>query len=652
MIVYLASCLVQRDVSLGALGRFRQASQKDEEARQWQWVDRIQQATSTTALEDAMKTGEMDRFEKILAEQTRVSELQEISLCDAKGRIRYSTDPARVHQDLPSDLNEQVRTAAQPFRRRTEESFEIYRPLRAEPSCIACHPEKKPGEICGIMSLRFSTAPLKVAQQSWVAIEANFAKINVIAAAASAGTLLVTMGLLIVLGIHFGFTKPLKRLAGGLNHQAGQVGGAAGQMSGTSLAVAEGASEQASSLEETSASLEEMASLTKRNAENCQKANELARHAREAADQGVGDMQGMATAMADIKTSSDDIAKIIKTIDEIAFQTNILALNAAVEAARAGEAGMGFAVVADEVRNLAERSAQAAKETAAKIEGAIGKAAQGVNFSRKVEETLNVIVTKVRLVDELTTDVASASREQTQGIAQINSAVGQMDKVTQANAASAEECAAAAQELNSQAELMKQSVSELLCLVGGGAAAERPLPVAPRRAPTVQPAAVAEPASPPAGIIGWDEAKMTTGVHSIDEQHQELIRRINDLHAACLLGTAREELMEQLDFLGKYATNHFAHEEGVMNEHRCPLRGQNKAAHVKFLHDYQRLVELVNKNGASTKVAIELKKMLADWLTGHICRIDTSLRSCGNGQSPAAAARRNEIPLEGDFKDF
>jgi methyl-accepting chemotaxis protein len=210
-----------------------------------------------------------------------------------------------------------------------------------------------------------------------------------------------------------------------------------------------------------------MASMTKRNSENAQKANDLAKQARSAADKGVGDMQTMSSAMEAIKVSSDDIAKIIKTIDEIAFQTNILALNAAVEAARAGEAGMGFAVVADEVRNLAQRSAQAAKETAGKIEGAIAKTAQGVDISSKVAVTLNEIVTKVRQVDELVAEVAGASREQTQGATQINTAVGQMDKVTQSNAANAEESAAAAEELNAQAATMKESVTELMQLVGG-----------------------------------------------------------------------------------------------------------------------------------------------------------------------------------------
>ena len=283
----------------------------------------------------------------------------------------------------------------------------------------------------------------------------------------------VLAGGLLLIGLYsLATTRSLVRIvkstADQLAEGSGQVSSAASQVSASSQTLAEGASEQAASLEETSSSLEEMSSMTKRNAENAQKANDLAKQARSAADKGAADMQTMGTAMEAIKVSYNDIAKIIKTIDEIAFQTNILALNAAVEAARAGEAGMGFAVVADEVRNLAQRSAQAAKETAAKIEGAIGRTAQGVDISTKVAETLNEIVSQVRQVDELVAEVAGASREQTQGITQINTAVGQMDKVTQSNAANAEESAAAAEELNAQAATMKESVTELLQLVGGG----------------------------------------------------------------------------------------------------------------------------------------------------------------------------------------
>jgi len=282
-------------------------------------------------------------------------------------------------------------------------------------------------------------------------------------------------------------------MADHLAEGSGQVSSAASQVSAASQTLAEGSSEQASSLEETSSSLEEMSSMTKRNADNARKANELAKEARAAADQGVSDMHTMAAAMEAIKVSSDDIAKIIKTIDEIAFQTNILALNAAVEAARAGEAGMGFAVVADEVRNLAQRSAQAAKETAGKIEGAIARTGQGVSITTQVEAALNEIVTKVRQVDELVTEVAGATREQTEGIAQINVAVGQMDKITQSNAATAEESAAAAEELHSQAEVVKQSVAELLQLVGGRSKSMAHSPMGARRRSA--PVPVAKPAA-------------------------------------------------------------------------------------------------------------------------------------------------------------
>jgi methyl-accepting chemotaxis protein len=279
------------------------------------------------------------------------------------------------------------------------------------------------------------------------------------------------MALLVGVGISFliirGTNRVLSGIASALADGSNQVAAAAGQVSSASQSLAEGASEQAASLEETSSSLEEMSSMTKRNTGNADKVNKLARQTRAAADTGASDMQAMAAAMHEIKTSGDDIAKIIKTIDEIAFQTNILALNAAVEAARAGEAGMGFAVVADEVRNLAQRAAQSAKETSSKIENSVTKTAQGVLLTEKVAKSLQEIVTKARQVDELAAEVASASKEQTQGIEQVNIAVSQMDKVTQSNAASAEESASAAEELNAQAESLKGSVADLLKMVNG-----------------------------------------------------------------------------------------------------------------------------------------------------------------------------------------
>jgi methyl-accepting chemotaxis protein len=260
--------------------------------------------------------------------------------------------------------------------------------------------------------------------------------------------------------------RPIERVIGELADSSAQIAAAAGQVSDSSQSLAEGANQQASALEQASSSLEEMASMTRRNAEDAASAKKLASQARHFADAGANSLGAMDKAMSGIKASGDKISKIIKTIDEIAFQTNILALNAAVEAARAGEAGMGFAVVADEVRNLAQRSAEAARETAEKIEGSIAKTGQGVEISEQLGKSLVEIVEEVRKVDELVGEVATASREQSQGVNQINSAVLAMDKVVQGNAASAEESASAAEELNAQAMLLKDSIAGLRRLVG------------------------------------------------------------------------------------------------------------------------------------------------------------------------------------------
>ena len=277
----------------------------------------------------------------------------------------------------------------------------------------------------------------------------------------------LVLGVFLAWLISRSIVAPLRVIAETLSAGAEQTASAAGQVSSSSQSLAEGASEQAAALEETSSSLEEMSSMTKRNAETAGQVKALGGDARKAGDLGVKDMTALMGAMDDIKRSSGDIAKIIKTIDEIAFQTNILALNAAVEAARAGEAGAGFAVVADEVRNLAQRCAQAAKETAGKIEDAVQKSARGADISAKVAKSLEEIVGKARQVDELAGEVAAASQEQSQGIAQVNTAVTQMDQVTQSNAANAEESAAAAEELTAQAESLKEAVSQLLRLVDG-----------------------------------------------------------------------------------------------------------------------------------------------------------------------------------------
>ena len=252
-----------------------------------------------------------------------------------------------------------------------------------------------------------------------------------------------------------------------LTQSSTQTDSASTQISSASQSLAEGASEQAASLEETSASLEEMASMTKRSADSAKSVQETAALARQSADDGAGQMESLMLSMQAIQTSSNDITKILSSIEEIAFQTNILALNAAVEAARAGEAGAGFAVVADEVRNLAQRCAHAAKETALKIEDSVVTSRTGAAQSAEVSKTFGEIQTRVRQLDDLVAEIATAAQEQSQGITQINLAITEMDNVTQRNAASAEENASASQELNSLTNSLRHAVEDLQQLVGG-----------------------------------------------------------------------------------------------------------------------------------------------------------------------------------------
>ena len=275
-----------------------------------------------------------------------------------------------------------------------------------------------------------------------------------------------------------------------INHGADQVAAGAQNVSDASVALSQGASEQAASVEQLSASISEIASQTASNAQNAEKANELTVGTRSRAEMGNQEMQEMLAAMEEINASSVNISKIIKVIDEIAFQTNILALNAAVEAARAGQHGKGFAVVAEEVRNLAARSAKAAKETTDMIEGSMEKVEAGRGIAHKTAQALSEIVGDVASVADIVASIAKASNEQKLALEQINQGVQQVSQVVQSNSSTSEEAATASQHLSAQADSMKANVGKFrLGNIGssfrGGASATR-MAAAPARQEAVQ----------------------------------------------------------------------------------------------------------------------------------------------------------------------
>ena len=249
-------------------------------------------------------------------------------------------------------------------------------------------------------------------------------------------------------------------ILGNIREASMQVTTGSEQVASASQSLAQGSTEQASALEEVTASIGDIADRTKANAEQANNANKLVHEAKEGAVKGNAQMGEMIDAMHDINHASENISKIIKVIDDIAFQTNILALNAAVEAARAGAHGKGFAVVAEEVRNLAGKSAQAASETAELIEDSISKISKGSKLAEDTAKALETIVGNIEQIVELISNIANASNEQATAITQIDQAIGQVSQVVQSNSATSEQCAAASEELSNQAMRLRELIAK------------------------------------------------------------------------------------------------------------------------------------------------------------------------------------------------
>jgi len=330
----------------------------------------------------------------------------------------------------------------------------------------------------GLITYNFQGAQKVAAFQEvkglgWIVV-AQADRDDLLAPAQEAGYITLGLALAVVLAaavviylVARSIVGPVNRLVARITTGADQINAAAEQVNTASQTLAQGSSQQAAAIEETSASLEEMSSMTRMNADNAQQANTLMEEAQQVVRRANQSMAQLRQAIDKIDTASDEMAKIIQTIDEIAFQTNLLALNAAVEAARAGEAGAGFAVVADEVRNLALRAAEAAKDTATLIEENVSDIKTSSQLVVETDQAFQEVEGAAGKAGELVGEIAAASGEQAQGIDQINKAINEMDKVTQNNAASAEQSAAASQELSSQAERFYQLVQQMHKLVGG-----------------------------------------------------------------------------------------------------------------------------------------------------------------------------------------
>ena len=368
----------------------------------------------------------------------------------------------------------------------------------------------------------------------------------------------------------------------------------------SSQTVSLGASNQAAAIEEISSSLTQLQGQTSTNAENAATASNLAEEARISGENGNCHMQEMISAMEEINDSSQQIAKIIQTIDEIAFQTNLLALNAAVEAARAGKYGKGFAVVAEEVRSLAGRSADAAREIADMIEESADKTERGMDIADRTGRALAEIVGSISKASALVSEISSASQEQALGIQEITTGMTQIEEITISNAAVAETNATSALKLSEQAGQLRNIIGRHALVEPGDG-------------------------SPQVALIEWCD-DYSVQVPEIDNQHKKLVHMINDLSSAIAMGHGKEVMQSIFDRLGSYVLEHFEYEEDLIRQAGYPDLDGHILIHEHVVAKFTALVQ--SYNNGSPSASSETLAFLQDWLINHIQKEDKKYTSC------------------------
>ena len=413
---------------------------------------------------ESLERGEMEKFSRMLAEQKSVKDLLEFSLIDRNGVVTHSSHQEAIGRTVDEETRKRVESTWDVTIEKQPGFLEIYQTHRVVNDCIRCHKDWKLDSSGGIAYIKYSTASADAAQhQSEEMTAATWNKVfdsSIWSLAVSLVVATVLFVLLIVLLIYLPVVRPMTRVLKEVELIAEEVSGRSQDLATATTQLSSGAQEQASSLEETAASLEEITSTVQQNAGNAKQANQLSAESKEAAENGGNVTTRAIQGMEEITEASEKISSIITTINEIAFQTNLLALNAAVEAARAGDQGRGFAVVAGEVRNLAQRSADAAKEIENLIRDSLEKVNSGSELVGQSGQTLQDIVTSVKRVSDIVGEITVASSEQATGIDQVNKAVSQMDQVVQSNAAQTERLSGMSDVLATQANRLQQVVQE------------------------------------------------------------------------------------------------------------------------------------------------------------------------------------------------